>query len=245
MWVKGKAVPLQARSGPEDSRNLRFPDLVTTAQYSGKVVSLMHRPPLPPRKCSWYSFLLEAEWTPGPQCDRKDFMSMKNPLTRAVIETATFRFATQRLNHCATTFPQKCEYTNNIKEIQKWKLNSCSALPTELELEIPGIYQIPCGCGKLCVGQRGRTIKTRCKEHQIYMRLHQPEKSAVHVTVLRPGWHLVTFSEIKTSKNFTSKMDSSIGLCTLFLQLTAHTRYYMPNAQLLSSQYVRLWESTL
>jgi len=26
----------------------------------------------------WYSFLLEAESTPGPQCDRKDFMSMKN-----------------------------------------------------------------------------------------------------------------------------------------------------------------------
>jgi len=32
----------------------------------GKVVSPMHRPPLPPRKYSWYSFLLEAEPTPGP-----------------------------------------------------------------------------------------------------------------------------------------------------------------------------------
>ena len=31
----------------------------------GKVVSLTHRPPLPPRKYSWYSFLLEAESTPG------------------------------------------------------------------------------------------------------------------------------------------------------------------------------------
>ena len=45
---KGKAVPLQARSGPEGSRKLRFPDLVTTAQDSGKVVSLTHRPSLPP-----------------------------------------------------------------------------------------------------------------------------------------------------------------------------------------------------
>ena len=26
-----------------------------------------------PRKCSWCSFLLEAESTPGPYCDRKDF----------------------------------------------------------------------------------------------------------------------------------------------------------------------------
>jgi hypothetical protein len=45
---KGKAVPLQAWSGPEVSRELRFPDFITTAQNGGKVVSLMHRPPLPP-----------------------------------------------------------------------------------------------------------------------------------------------------------------------------------------------------
>ena len=46
--VKGKSVPLQAWSGPEGSRKLRFPDYVTAAQDSGKVVSLTHRPPLPP-----------------------------------------------------------------------------------------------------------------------------------------------------------------------------------------------------
>jgi hypothetical protein len=45
---KGKAVPLQACSGPEGSRKLRFPDYITTAQDGGKVVSLTHRPPLPP-----------------------------------------------------------------------------------------------------------------------------------------------------------------------------------------------------
>ena len=46
---KGKAVPLQAwRSGPEGSRKLRFPDFMTMAQDGGKVVSLTHRPPLPP-----------------------------------------------------------------------------------------------------------------------------------------------------------------------------------------------------
>jgi hypothetical protein len=41
-------------------------DFMTTAQDGGKVVSLTHRPPLPPRKYTWYSFLLEAESTPGP-----------------------------------------------------------------------------------------------------------------------------------------------------------------------------------
>jgi hypothetical protein len=32
----------------------------------GKVVSLTHRPPYTPQEGSWYSFLLEAESTPGP-----------------------------------------------------------------------------------------------------------------------------------------------------------------------------------
>ena len=41
------AVPLQAWSGPEGSRKLRFPNFMTTAQEAGKVVSLMHRPHLP------------------------------------------------------------------------------------------------------------------------------------------------------------------------------------------------------
>jgi hypothetical protein len=45
---KGKTVPLQAWSGPEGSRKLRFPDYMTTAQDEGKIVSLKHRPPLPP-----------------------------------------------------------------------------------------------------------------------------------------------------------------------------------------------------
>jgi hypothetical protein len=44
---KGKAVPLQAWSGPEGSRKLRFPDFMTAAQDGGKAVSLTHRPHLP------------------------------------------------------------------------------------------------------------------------------------------------------------------------------------------------------
>ena len=66
LHVKGKSVPFQAWIGPEGSRKLRFPNYVTTAQHGSKVVSLTHRPPLPPRKYFWYSFLLEAESTPGP-----------------------------------------------------------------------------------------------------------------------------------------------------------------------------------
>ena len=48
---KGKAVPLQARSGPEGSRKLRFPDFMTTAQDGGNVS-------LTTSEYTWYSFLL-------------------------------------------------------------------------------------------------------------------------------------------------------------------------------------------
>ena len=44
---KGKAVPLQAWSGPEGSSKFRFPDYMIKAQDDGKVVILTHRPPLP------------------------------------------------------------------------------------------------------------------------------------------------------------------------------------------------------
>ena len=43
-----KSVPLEAWSGPEGSRNLRFPDYMKTAQDGGEVVSLTHGPSLPP-----------------------------------------------------------------------------------------------------------------------------------------------------------------------------------------------------
>jgi hypothetical protein len=46
--IKGKTVPLQAWSGSEGSRKLRFPDYMTMAWDGGKVVSLTQRPPLPP-----------------------------------------------------------------------------------------------------------------------------------------------------------------------------------------------------
>ena len=50
---------------------------MTTAQDGGKVVSITHRPPLLPGNTSGYSFLLEAESTPEPWCDRKDYVTEK------------------------------------------------------------------------------------------------------------------------------------------------------------------------
>jgi hypothetical protein len=42
LWgVKSKAVPLQARTGPEGSRKLRLPDFMTTAQDGGRLSALL------------------------------------------------------------------------------------------------------------------------------------------------------------------------------------------------------------
>ncbi|XP_046391599.1 uncharacterized protein LOC124159733 [Ischnura elegans] len=46
-------------------------------------------------------------------------------------------------------------------------------------LQTQGIYQIPCTCDLVYVGETGRTIETRLTEHRRHFRLGQPEKSAV------------------------------------------------------------------
>ena len=60
---KGKAIPITGLWGPEGSGRLRLHTTRHSAHEGGKVVTLTHRPPLPPG-ISWYSFL-EAESTPG------------------------------------------------------------------------------------------------------------------------------------------------------------------------------------
>jgi hypothetical protein len=46
-------------------------------------------------------------------------------------------------------------------------------------LKTPEIYRIPSECGKVYIGQSGRSIHQRIKEHERHIRLAQPDKSAV------------------------------------------------------------------
>jgi len=63
--LKDKAVPLQAWSGPEGSRKLRFPNFMSRHRMVVRL-SAYRTGRLYPTKYTWYSFLLEAESTPGP-----------------------------------------------------------------------------------------------------------------------------------------------------------------------------------
>jgi hypothetical protein len=110
---KGKAIPLQASTGPESSRRLRL----KSAQEGGEVVSHTHRPPLSPRKYSWYSFLLEVESTPELFCGRKDYVNEK------WIEPATFRFVARCLNQLRHRVPHGIYATHYSEFAAHWQRN--------------------------------------------------------------------------------------------------------------------------
>jgi hypothetical protein len=73
--MKGKEIPLQVWRGPEGSSRLMRPDVETIGTLwwlccQPHAPPALTPPPPPPGKYSWYSFLLEAEWTPRPYYDR-------------------------------------------------------------------------------------------------------------------------------------------------------------------------------
>jgi len=102
---KGKSVPLQAWSDPENSSKLRFPDFMTTAHDGGKVVRLTNRPPLPPGNAPGTHFCYKLSRPQGHNAIGRILYQWKIPVTPAGIEPATFRFVAQHLNHCANAVP--------------------------------------------------------------------------------------------------------------------------------------------
>jgi hypothetical protein len=67
-WLgQGKAIPATGHEGPYVCETSRLPHFLDNRLTDcGEVVSPTRRPPFTPQEDSWYSFLLEAESTPGP-----------------------------------------------------------------------------------------------------------------------------------------------------------------------------------
>jgi hypothetical protein len=66
-----------------------------------------------------------------------------------------------------------------IHKPHKKLLHDLVKIKDPLGLKTPGVYRIPCECGETYVGETGRTVETRLKEHKRCIRLKQPEKSAI------------------------------------------------------------------
>ena len=82
-----KSTPVTGHAGPEGSSRVKAPRFLDNS-----IVMVVGCEPYAPaaftprsipgdRKHTWYSFLLEAESTPGPKCDRQDYVMEKNPDT--------------------------------------------------------------------------------------------------------------------------------------------------------------------
>jgi len=67
LYIPGQALRVPGGWGSQISRQ--------SAHEGGSVISPTHRSPLPPRKYSWYSFLLEAESIRGPYCGRNGIVT--------------------------------------------------------------------------------------------------------------------------------------------------------------------------
>jgi hypothetical protein len=68
-----KAIPVTGHEGPWGCETSRLPHFLDNRLTDGgEDVSLTRRPPDTPQNASWYSFLLDAESTPGSECGWKD-----------------------------------------------------------------------------------------------------------------------------------------------------------------------------
>jgi hypothetical protein len=85
----------------------------------------------------------------------------------------------------------------NIKTVhipQKKNIHMLRPVKDDLGLKVPGVYRIPCECGK------------RCKEHIRHVRLKHPVKSAVAEHNFNTG-HRIDFSSTSMLDKTTGYMD--------------------------------------
>jgi hypothetical protein len=132
----------------------------------------------------------------GPQQTRRAM----EPATRTA-KTNNKPTSTAYIPYTQTTYGRLSRMLakHNIKSVTPSPRNIFNYFPPvkdSLGLKTTGVYSIPRECGRVYIGQSGRSIPLRIKEHNRNIRLAQPDKSAVaehninhdHVIKLGLGW---------------------------------------------------------
>ena len=76
-----------------------------SAHEDSKLVRRTHRLPLPPRKYSWYSFLLKAESTPVPYFDQEGYVNDKFEWHHRELNPRPFGLQHSASSNCAKSCP--------------------------------------------------------------------------------------------------------------------------------------------
>ncbi|XP_022111524.1 uncharacterized protein LOC110990735 [Acanthaster planci] len=96
--------------------------------------------------------------------------SIKAPVNRTLVRNTSHRIQCIFLHHGIKVFhttPNKIQATlQSHKDKQDPKTK-------------PGVYRIPCECGKVYIGETGRGLTTRLNEHRAHGRWGDLEKSAI------------------------------------------------------------------
>jgi hypothetical protein len=101
---------------------------------------------------------------------------------------------------------------HNIKSVGLSHMKLSSLLrpaKDHLGLRTLGVYRIPCECGRVYIGQTGRSVDIRLKLHQRHIRLKHPDKSAVAEHSIDQG-HRIQFHNASILATKTRYMDRTV-----------------------------------